>query len=211
VSDRRGPGRPVGSDGSAARRALLDAARRRFAAQGYAATTTRQISGDAGTLAGNLRHHLGSKAQVFGAVNEDCLGRVAGLLAELLGSGAVPTPGGYVRLLGRLLADEPALMEFLAVAPLERSRHAELQGPLGPGPTSLEALVRDTLRSWALDGRVTPDVAPDDLADALIATSFGLLVYSTRVDPTADRAAMVEALARLIDGQVWTSPEVRPS
>ena len=129
--------------------------------------------------AGNLRHHLGNKAQVFGAVSEDCLGRVAELFADLLSSGAVSTPGGYVRLLGRLLAEEPGLMEFLAIAPLERSRHVELQGPLGPAPTALEALVRDTLRSWALDGRVAAGVAPDDLADALIATTFGLLVYST--------------------------------
>lgn len=199
----RGPGRPPGSDGLVARRLLLDAARRLFAAQGYAATTTRQIADAAGMQPGNLRHHLGAKSAVFGAVGDDCMQRIGDVVVALLASDPPPSPGGYVRLLGRMLAQEPEVMAFLAIAPLERRRHPELQGPLGPAPTELEAVVRNAVQEWHRAGRVAADQDPDVVVDAVIAAVYGLLVYTVCVDPTLDRSATVETFARLVDGDLW--------
>ena len=204
VAERRGRGRPTDRSGEQSRHALIVAACGLFSEQGYAATTTREISEAAGMQPGNLRHHLGTKAAVFNAVFEYCMSEVAAVLAALVDSAEVRTPGGYVRLLGTLLDDAPEVMAFLAIAPLERRRHVDLRKADGGVAPALEALVRGTIRSWAVAGRVSAEIDPDALADALIAATFGYLVYATSVDPNLDRPSVVEALARLIDGSVWS-------
>lgn len=50
------------------RRRVLDAAAERFVAQGYDATTLRQIAGDVGIQAGSIYHHFDSKDELFTAV-----------------------------------------------------------------------------------------------------------------------------------------------
>lgn len=47
---------------------VLDAAAERFVAQGYDATTLRQIAGDVGIKAGSIYHHFDSKDELFTAV-----------------------------------------------------------------------------------------------------------------------------------------------
>lgn len=196
-------GRPAGSDGARSRAALVDAARRQFVANGYARTTTRSIAEAAGMHAANLRHHLGSKAEVFTAVYDDCLERIGAALLALIGTDGTHGAGDHVRRLGGLLADEPEVMMFLAAAPLERRRHPELQTPLGLIPQETEQLVRRTVQEWAGENRVREGVDPDALVDVLIATTYGMVLYATVIDPMVDRAAAFETVARLVDGDVW--------
>jgi len=185
VSAERGAGRPPGSDGSRARTALLDAATDLFAAQGYAGTTTRQISDAAGMQAGNLRHHFGTKADLFTAVVERAMRRVIEAVSEEVASSPV-RPGEVVRRVGAVLEREPATAALLVVAPLERARHPELQHPLEGAPVELEHLLRTTVHD-------------DAMADALIGAAYGLLLYLTTIAPDVDGHAAVEAFARLVD------------
>ena len=61
----------------ATRRALLAAARERFAADGYAAVGLLEIVGAAGVTKGALYHQFASKADLFRAVLEDVQAEVA--------------------------------------------------------------------------------------------------------------------------------------
>ncbi len=61
----RRTGRPPGPGNS--REAVLDAARRAFAAYGYAAASLRGIAADAGVDPAMVRHYFGSKAGLFQA------------------------------------------------------------------------------------------------------------------------------------------------
>lgn len=54
-----------------ARLRVLDAAAQRFVSQGYAATTLREIAGDAGIKAASIYHHYESKESLFTAVLDD--------------------------------------------------------------------------------------------------------------------------------------------
>jgi AcrR family transcriptional regulator len=62
---RRGPGRRAGE--SRTREAILDAARRRFGAQGYDGTTIRGIAADAGVNPALVHHFYGTKERLFAA------------------------------------------------------------------------------------------------------------------------------------------------
>ena len=195
----RRPDRPA----SAGRNELIAAARALFAELGYAGTSTRQIAAAAGMQPGNLRHHFVSKAGLFTAVYEDCIAQVSAVVAPMVDGGTGVAPGDIVRRLGQLAAAAPGVAAFLAVAPLERSRHRELQSELGEEPVVLEHLVRASVGHWAAAGRVAPGVDTDALVDALIAAVYGVLLYSTRIDPTVDRTASFEALALMVDGSAW--------
>jgi AcrR family transcriptional regulator len=59
------------------RRQLLEAAARRFAHQGFRATTIRDIAGDAGMLPGSLYYHFASKNDLLLAVYEEGVRRIA--------------------------------------------------------------------------------------------------------------------------------------
>ncbi|UVO11206.1 TetR family transcriptional regulator [Mycobacterium sp. SVM_VP21] len=59
-------GRRPGPSGT--RQAILDAARSRFAGDGFAATTIRRIAADAGVDASLVMQFFGSKNELFGAV-----------------------------------------------------------------------------------------------------------------------------------------------
>jgi len=71
----RGP-RP--RDAEQTRQALLEAARSRFAGDGYAATTVRQIADDAGVNVALINRYFQSKEGLF----EECLTSAAGALSE---------------------------------------------------------------------------------------------------------------------------------
>ena len=148
----RRPGRPSGASADATRAAVLLAARRQFAAHGYAATTNRTVARAAGLAHTAIYNHFGSKAQLFTAVFLDVQDR---LVAELERSADATRAAGDGPLLPRVLldsiealrADDPSSVEFLASMYVEVRRHPELQavftGGEFPVVARLRALVAD--------------------------------------------------------------------
>jgi AcrR family transcriptional regulator len=109
--------------------AVLAAARRQFAAHGYAGTTNRLVADDAGLAHTAIYNHFGSKARLFTAVFAD----VQDLLIEQLerSVGAAPTEPPFPRALldaiEALRAADPSYVEFLASMYVEVRRHEELR------------------------------------------------------------------------------------
>ena len=85
----------LGRDAAATRRALIRAARRRFATDGYRATTVRQIAADAGVNVALINRYFESKEGLFTA----CMERTSNELDS-----QTPTPSGDDDLVERLLA-----------------------------------------------------------------------------------------------------------
>lgn len=82
------------------RRAILEAAGSQFAAAGFGATSLRDIAEAAGTTHGLIRHHFGTKDDLWRAVVDDFIGQ---MLAR------------HLPLIERLDADDPvALLKGLA-------------------------------------------------------------------------------------------------
>ncbi|PYY45470.1 TetR/AcrR family transcriptional regulator [Curtobacterium sp. MCBD17_023] len=174
----------MSKDAAATRLALLQAARRRFALDGYRATTVRDIAADAGVNVALINRYFVSKEGLFRA----CLVRTTP-------TSTTPRPGpdleraigGLIRHIIRSPTDEDSMQLLL----LLRSS----------GDEAVDDIRRETLRGYAdrLAGAVRPDgiVDEDLLVRAEIALSVVLgmtmLRTSTRVEPLA--SAEVEAVA----------------
>ena len=89
------------------RHGVLEAAAGRFVAQGYAATTVRQIAEDSGIKAASIYHHFASKEDLFVAVLDEGI-RVMVDAFENVGPA---TQGGDLRLLAHVRAHLGTLFE----------------------------------------------------------------------------------------------------
>jgi AcrR family transcriptional regulator len=85
-----------GRDAAATQRALIRAARRRFATEGYRATTVRQIAADAGVNVALISRYFSSKEGLF----EACMVRTS----DELDTQSSPSASGLDHVIARLLS-----------------------------------------------------------------------------------------------------------
>ncbi len=100
---------------SATREQVLEAARERFARQGYDATTIRQVAADAEVDPALVHYHFGTKADLFAAAVEYPV-NPADVVAELLAHGGQDDLGErLVRLFLRIWDDRGASPLFALI------------------------------------------------------------------------------------------------
>jgi AcrR family transcriptional regulator len=180
------------------RRALLDAARRRFGASGFGGTTLDQVAADARVTKGALYHHFGSKEQLFLRVYDEVEGELS---ARSMAAAAVATnpvdaiQRGFAAFLD--LALDPVVQRIaLLDAPSVLGTAAKLEVD---ARHSLAA-VRAAVELGMAERRLAP-LDPDAIAQLLIAAcSQAALLIATADDPVAARTDVGAALDRLITG-----------
>jgi AcrR family transcriptional regulator len=182
------------------REALLAAARRLFAAQGFDGTGTEQIVAEARVTRGALYHHFKDKGDLFRAVMAEAAGEVATrLIDEQLASEAT-SPLTEIR---------DGVSAFLDVCVGgDFQRIVLVDGPRVLGADAWEELVdrygRTILTEWLDRAAAAGDldaVPVRALARLLIAMlTEASLVIARAVDPAAERAALGEVLDRILTG-----------
>jgi AcrR family transcriptional regulator len=182
------------------RRALLDAARRRFGAAGFGGTTLDQVVADARVTKGALYHHFGSKEQLFLTVYDEVEGELSARSIEAAAVATDPVEAiqrGFAAFLD--LALDPVVQRIaLLDAPSVLGTAAKLEVD---ARHSLAA-VRAAVEIGMAEGRLTP-LDPGALAQLLIAAcSQAALLIATADDPVAARTDAGAALDRLITGLV---------
>jgi AcrR family transcriptional regulator len=161
--------------------AVLVAARRQFAAHGYAATTNRTVADDAGLTHTAIYNHFGSKARLFTAVFID----VQDLLIEELERSvrATPTDPPFPRALldaiEALRAADPSYVEFLASMYVEVGRHPELREVFQAGEPFP---IVDLLRRLAAGPTDAPIDGAEDTMWFWITFALGLAQLSALAD-----------------------------
>lgn len=206
---RRGRGRPAGTSTDETVTAVLVAARRCFAAQGYAGTSTRDVATTAGLAHTAIYNHFGSKARLFTAVFVDVQDL---LIAELDRSACNPAggsalPQALLDAIESLRAEDPCIVEFLASMYVEVRRHVELQSVFRDGASTFPIVER--LRHLA--GHTTADTAGNDPGNEgelwfWIAFALGLAQLSTLADENTFETT-VAAFRRHVDSR----PERQPA
>ena len=188
--------RPGASD---TRGQILDAARRRFAAEGYSAATIRSIATDAEVDAALVHHYFGTKAQLFTAALElpvdpgqvtsallagptDEVGRR--LVRTFLGVWDSPTGRHHMRALVRAAATEAEAARML--------REFLIDGLLSPVAESLGG-DRPRLRAGLVGSQMV------GLAFLRYVVELDVL---TDADHDAIEAALAPTVQRYLTGQV---------
>ena len=184
-------GRPANTSTEDTVAVMLVAARKQFAAQGYAATSNRTVANAAGLAHTAIYNHFGSKAQLFTAVFLDVQDR---LIFELQRSAArTPDepafPGALLDAIEELRAADPTYVEFLASMYVEVRRHPELRNVFqGEEPFPIV----DVLRGLAAgSGEEAGEGAGEDPTWFWITFALGLAQLSALAD-TATFATTVE-------------------
>lgn len=173
------PAPPRRRDAAATRALLLDAARRRFARGGYAATTVREIADDAGVNVALINRYFGSKEGLF----EACL---AAAVEDLGRTGAeVSGPNRIQTIMARHLtsvtgADDPSRLHLMLLVRTSGDKRAE-QMRLGVLRRFSEGLA--STAGWQPD-----DPGADQIllrAQLMLAASVGIVLLrsTTRLEP----------------------------
>lgn len=189
--------------GAKTRQALLDAARERFARDGYRATSVADISRDAGVGGTTAFVHFENKeALFFAAVDDDLTSLFDELgveLASLGPEGAVPD---------RLLATVLAIVERY---PLARRLLAGLEPDVTERVLETEsfAVLRRTVAELLAEGQeagsIRPDLPPEHLADGLVAVVVAVAMASVQIGPTIPDA-FGPGLATVLRGLLTPDP-----
>jgi AcrR family transcriptional regulator len=181
-------------DADATRRALVRAARRRFATEGYRATTVRHISSDVGVNVALINRYFGSKEGLF----EACMLRTVGELEPHREPEAIDA---VIRRLVAHVVDAPNGDDPLQLLLLLRSS----------GDANADAIRRRTLETFTkrlaahAGWRATvPETEPILLrAQIAIATMLGLVMLRTSAaaEPTASATAddLTAPLSRVLE------------
>ncbi len=199
-----------GASGPAARRAehaadtrdaLVAAARRLFAANGYDGTGTEQVVAEARVTRGALYHHFRDKADLFRAAMAEAAGEVALQLVDEQLAAEAPSALQEIR-------DGVAAFLDVCVAGGDFQRIVLVDGPRVLGDPAWEELVdrygRNLLEEWLARAVESGDLAPvptGALARLVIAMlTEASLAIARAAEPATMRAELGEVLDRLLTG-----------
>jgi AcrR family transcriptional regulator len=183
------------------RDALVAAARRLFAANGYDGTVTEQVVAEARVTRGALYHHFRDKADLFRAAMAEAAGEVALQLVDEQLAAEAPSPLQEIR-------DGVAAFLDVCVAGGDFQRIVLVDGPRVLGDQAWEELVdrygRNLLEQWLARAVEAGDLAPvpaGALARLVIAMlTEASLAIARAADPAIARAELGEVLDRLLTG-----------
>jgi AcrR family transcriptional regulator len=185
---------------AATRDALVVAARRLFAEQGFTEVATDAIVAAAGVTRGALYHQFADKTALFDAVLAAVEADIATRLAEDVGAAGITDPVEALRHATRTWLE-------ICVEP-EIHRIALVDGPSVLGWTHWRevcqqhvfGLVQALLTQGIELGRIRP-LPAGPLAHAFMGAGDEAALYvAESTDPTRARAEMIEVLDQLIDG-----------
>jgi AcrR family transcriptional regulator len=182
------------------RTALIEAARRLFAAHGYDETGTEQIVADARVTRGALYHHFRDKADLFRAVMAEAAGSVAQRLIDEQLASESPSPLAEIRNGVSAFLDVCVASDF--------QRIVLVDGPRVLGSDAWEELVerygRGILEEWlnrCMQAGELATVPVRALARLLIAMlTEASLAIARSTTPAQTRAELGVVVDRLLTG-----------
>ncbi len=200
-------GRPTAGDSAETRRRILQAARVRFARDGFRATTNRLIAGDVGITSGAIYHYVESKAELYAAVYCDTVDHVYTEL-ERAAAGERHLLEQFSAVLRRaceLQMDDPSITGFIVAVAQETQRQPDLLALMTPQRGRHLRFFTGLVDAAAKRGELQPDVDRRALADLLGSVLTGLARMSAAAGDPARYTAAVEVLERFFDGTLVTA------
>lgn len=195
-------GRPPSGNSDATRQSILRAARRRFARDGYRATTNKLIAADVGITPTAIYHYVESKAALYAAVYCDVIDRVYADF-EKAAAGESHLLARYSAVLRRaneLQVADPSIAGFIVAVAQETQRNPDLLELITPQRGRHQRFFAGLVAEAAAAGELKADVDHAGLTDLLGAVLSGLARLANDSGDPARYTAAVDALERFFDG-----------
>ncbi len=198
---RTGPGRPAGSDSFDTRQRVIEAGCRCFAQHGYGAATNSLIAEMAGVTAGSVYYHFGAKRKLFEAVCTYVYGNiVTRSRAAMAGAHTVPELLRAILMESiRINHESPELAGFVAAAPVDARRHAELTEIFAQQTEGMRASLAEAVMTGQQGGHIPADANPLLVAGMISAVVDGFAHAAASVDANA-----LDAMTQLFDALILT-------
>lgn len=131
MSKEKRPGKQTAIVAEKTKRSIMDAAAKLFAANGFSGTSLREIAAAADLSHGIIRHHFGSKLEIWQAIAESAFERYTRELMPIIVNASqsdAPYDAfvGVVRSFIRLSVKQPALISLIVKEGGEESERSDL-------------------------------------------------------------------------------------
>ena len=195
-------GRPTAGNSDETRRSILQAARQRFARDGYRATTNKLIAADVGITSTAIYHYVESKAALYAAVYCDVIDRVYTEFEEAAAGEAhlLARFGAVLRRANELQTADPSIAGFIVAVAQETQRHPDLLELIKAQRGRHQQFFAGLVAEAAAAGELQPDVDQAGLTDLLGAVLSGLARLANVAGDPSRYTAAVDALERFFDG-----------
>jgi AcrR family transcriptional regulator len=186
----------------------MTAAQKCFALRGYDKTTNKDIADEAGITAGAMYYYFLSKSELFGALLAE---HGAWVVSELAAAAAnhetfIDKVCALFDRAARMHREDPYIARFMAVAPIEVSRHEnEFVAPAGTHPhgtRDLRQLFQAIVSDGQKRGEISPDGDPAAVTNMLVAVALGINQFAGVESDRQAHRGVVEAFKGLVRGQL---------
>jgi AcrR family transcriptional regulator len=182
------------------RQQILDAARRRFARNGFHQTSMQDILGDAGLSAGALYRYFHSKEEIIAAIAEDALWQVTAPIGALTAEEPLPPLDTVIEQLLTNAEDFGFRPDGIAyIAPqvwAEALRSPQLRELVQSRFAEIRSAIAGVVRAEQAAGRIPADADADDVAGFLFGSLLGYVLQRVLAG-TVDAKSYSAALAAL--------------
>lgn len=186
---------------------IVQAARQRFARDGYRATTNKLIANDVGITPTAIYHYVDSKAALYAAVYCDTIDRVYTEF-ELAAAGESHLLARYSAVLRRaneMQLEDSSIAGFIVAVAQETQRHPDLLELLTPQRGRHQRFFQGLVTDAAAAGELQADVDLAGLSDLLGAVLTGLARMTTIAGDPHRYTAAIDALERFFEGTLVTT------
>ena len=182
----------------------MQAARQRFARDGYRATTNKLIAADVGITPTAIYHYVDSKAALYAAVYCDTIEQI---YAEFESAAADESHllarfSAVLRRANALQVADPSITGFIVAVAQETQRHPDLLALMKPQLGRHQRFFAGLVAEASAAGELLADVDERALADLLGAVLTGLARMTTASGDPNRLTAAVDVLERFFDGSL---------
>lgn len=202
---RRGRGRPSGSNGSDTRERILRAAREVFSEAGYDSATFKDIAARAGVTRTNVNHYFHSKEELYQNLFESTRDSVMlfGIAEAESESVLVQRMSAFLRAAVQADSEDRAYARFIASSLFDSFRNPEFRDRAQGQLDDVRRFLLDSLGAAVAAGEIRPDADVAAITEMLIAVMWGMSMYAGFVGSHQQLESVVEQFVRLLDGALW--------
>lgn len=202
---QRRRGRPLVSDGPAARERILQSARQLFSEVGYEKTSLTEIAERAGLTRPAINYYFRSKESLYTALLDSTRDSVVGPgIKEAAAAKAMSSRlAAFLQAAVQVDSRDRSYARFIAASLLDAFRHPELRDRAQSQLDDVREFVERSLRAAIEEGEIRADTDVAAVTEMLVGMMWGMGLYAGFVGTHDQLEAVVAQFERLLEGDLW--------